>query len=415
MARLLWQGEACVHISGRISSVYLLQVLFSSVYTSCRSLFFVMATARGRDGLEEMSQEDFLKEAVTAPMSEDQRWLRRPSRPYTSYSQRWRGNSRKRGDRGQDAWRSSSYQQARGGFTPSQGSRRDGMRPGVMIAHEPHPRRPLPLRSNPSARPFESILTLGSHEASTVKEGPGRQEEGKVILDMEAVANNAQPAHKVNFVLGQLLPVKAGRNYHFLPVQDLALLRRDTILKLLVGMLNTGERGVVYLGVQDGGRVEGVSCEPQILGQFVEGLMKSIQFYLMPRLHAPQYGVRYTNVLTSKDQILNNVWVVELHAVPKMQHYYNAVMDMDYHIRHNTHTETLPFPSFCSAIVATTSRPYQQETSKLEQKVKLLEKALQERGVDISSVGPHVCDNCWFADCPAQCYGRAPVVCGSRR
>lgn len=65
---------------------------------------------------------------------------------------------------------------------------------------------------------------------------------------------------------------------------------RDFLFQLLVGLLNTGERGVVYIGVGEDGRVEGVTCEAQMVAQFVEGLMKTIQFYLMPRLHAPQYG-----------------------------------------------------------------------------------------------------------------------------
>lgn len=97
------------------------------------------------------------------------------------------------------------------------------------------------------------------------------------------------------------------------------------------------------------------------------------------------------------------------------EHYYNAAMDMTYHVRHGTETKSLPFTSFCHVVVAGASRPFEEELTRLEEDVRHLKKALEERGVDTSSVGPHVCDNCWFNDCPVQCYGRPVATVDDRR
>lgn len=284
--------------------------------------------------------------------------------------------------------------------------RRGGVRAGVLLTHDQPPNRPL-IRKTPLSQPTESVLTIGSHEAQSVKENVGGGAvEGDLEVDLEAVLTNALPQQEVNFVLNQTTSIEAGQKYHFLPVEDLGQVRRNSILKLLVGLLNAGERGVIYMGVNEDGRVEGVTAEPQMIGQFVEGIMKTVQFYLMPRLHFPQYGVRYTNVVTTSGQLLNNVWVVELHAVPQMQHYYNPVMDMDYYIRYGKETKSLPFNDFCNVVVAETSKTYEPEIQRLEEQVRNLRQALESKGIDTSSVGPHLCDDCWLNDCPAQCYGR---------
>ncbi|KAK8741494.1 hypothetical protein OTU49_002244 [Cherax quadricarinatus] len=356
-----------------------------------------MATAS--DGLAQMSLEDFLQEEVVVGAPEEYTQL--PSHPPVNHhiSQRWNG--------GPNRWSGGvgSQRGAHRGAAATSWKTKGGGRPGVMLFHDPQPRRPFLKTSSSRPLPFESILTVGNHEALEVKEG---RRAGQMNADLEEVMSKAQPEQEFNFILNHALQVKAGPTCHFLPVNDLANLRRDTLLKVLVGMLNTGEPGVVYLGVRENGRVEGITAETQLLTQFVEGLMKMMQFYLMPRVHAPQYGVRYNNVMTSSGQILNNMWVVELHAVPQMEHYYNALTSMDYYVRCGTDTKTLPFTTFCSAVVAAASEPYLRETSQLEEHIQRLRTALQEAGVVTSSV-PSVDNYCWFTDCPAQCYGR-PVV-----
>ncbi|KAK7086726.1 hypothetical protein SK128_028095 [Halocaridina rubra] len=277
-----------------------------------------------------------------------------------------------------------------------------------MLTPDPPPLHPLSQKTS-SHRPMESILTIGSHEAPLVKENAmkGRKlGESDLEVDLEKVLTNAQPDQEVNFVYNRKVALEAGQRCHFLPVDDVNHVRRNTILKLVVGLLNTGQKGVIYLGITEEGHVEGITAEPQEMGQFVEGIMKTVQFYLMPRLHAPQYGVRYTNVVTTSGQLLNNVWVVELHAVPEKQHYYNPIMDMNYHIRHGKDTKTLPFVDFCNVVVAETSRALEPEIQRLEGKIQQLRHALEAKGVDTSTVGFHVCKECYFNDCPVQCYGR---------
>lgn len=286
--------------------------------------------------------------------------------------------------------------------------RKEGVKPGVMMTHDPPPRQPLTQRSlNSGSRPMESILTVGSQELKSVKENASAHVNGEAEIDLEAVLTNAVPEQEISFVLNQKLPVEAGQKCHFLPVEDLNEVKRNTILKLLVGFLNAGERGVIYLGVFEDGRVEGISAEQQLISQFVEGLMKTVQFYLMPRLHMPQYGVRYTNVLTTSGQILNNLWIVELHAVPQVQHYYNPVMDMTYLVRHGKETKSLPFKDFCDMMVAEASRSFEPEIQRMEERIRRLREELEAQGIDTSSaLGPHLCDDCWLNDCPVQCYGK---------
>ncbi|KAG7175610.1 hypothetical protein Hamer_G024905 [Homarus americanus] len=106
--------------------------------------------------------------------------------------------------------------------------------------------------------------------------------------------------------------------------------------------------------------------------------MNAVRYYTMPRLHAPQYGVRFNNVITTTGQILNNMWVVELYAIPHMEHYYNPVNDMNYYIRHDIHTKA-SFTDFCEAVVTRASKPYEKEVSHPGEGVKLLKQVLEER------------------------------------
>ncbi|XP_071519688.1 uncharacterized protein [Panulirus ornatus] len=349
------------------------------------------------DELAEMSLEDFLQQAVPTPVAEEYAMHRQPALPGHSRGRPSRcGGRRGLGGRGQ------------GVTSPSRIFSRGGVRAGVMMAYESsYGRRHSSSHRTPQPLPNESVLTMGSRDGSSGKDWAGTQE-GGVSLDMEAILTHGRP--ELTFVLNQTLPMSPGQRCHFLPVPDVHDVRRNTILKLLSGMLNSGERGVVYMGVRADGRVEGINCEAQTVAQFVEGLMKTIQLYLMPLLHSPPYGVRYTNVVTASGQLLNNVWVVELHAIPRVEHYYNPVMDMTYYIRQGTETKDLPFTTFCHVVEATAYKPFEEEVSKLEEKVKFLKKALEEKGFDTSSVGPHVCDDCWFNDCPTQCYGKPLIV-----
>ncbi|XP_042874950.1 uncharacterized protein LOC122255065 [Penaeus japonicus] len=359
-----------------------------------------MATEKGgslASDLAEMSLSDFLKNDVSAPpVHDDYHFLARPSVPFGYRERRGpnRGRGGSRGGGGQGAQPTASR------------PRREGVRAGVIVAHDPPPIKPL-RRKNQLALPSESLLTMGQHEAKQVRDGSGRLDGDD---DLEVVLTNGQPEEEVSFVYHQKMSFSAGQRCHFLPVADLTDVRRDTVLKLLVGLLNAGARGVVYMGVAEDGTVHGITAEAQMIAQFVQGIMNTVKFYLMPRLHAPQYGVRYTNVMASRGQILNNVWVVELHAVPQIEHYYNSVMDLNYYIRHSTATRTLSFPAFCHAIVARTAEGMNEEVKKLQDRVTCLEEALKEAGVDTSSVGPHVCSLCYFNDCPAQCYGKRTLA-----
>ncbi|XP_047489687.1 uncharacterized protein LOC125039602 [Penaeus chinensis] len=361
-----------------------------------------MATGRARrneSDLAEMSLSDFLERDVSPPaLREDFHFLARPADPVA-----------RRGRREQTRGRGSSSSRGGGGrgnraAAPSK-PRKEGVRAGVMVAHDPPPVKPLRQR-NALVSQGESILTMGLHEAKKVKENVGRSEGDG---DLEAVLTNGQQQEEVSFVYRQKMSFSAGQRCHFFPVADLFDVRRDTVLKLLVGLLNAGERGVVYMGVAEDGTVHGITADAQMVAQFVHGIMNTVKFYLMPRLHVPQYGVRYTNVTASSGHILNNVWVVELHAVPQMEHYYNPIMDMAYYIRQGTTTKSLSFMAFCHAIVAQTAEDMDEEVKKLQDRVTRLEKALEEAGVDISSVGPHVCSLCYFNDCPTQCYGKKAV------
>lgn len=89
-------------------------------------------------------------------------------------------------------------------------------------------------------------------------------------------------------------------------------------------------------------------------------------------------------------------------------------MDMDYHVRHDDKMLTLPFTTFCDEILASASEPYQQEEARLQEQIKNMKEALQQKGIEVPSGEdngmPHVCDNCWFNDCPVQCFGKS--VCG---
>lgn len=363
-----------------------------------------MASARAEPNgpdLAEMSLSDFLRGDVSLPsLQEDFHSLARPSLPFAC-----------RERRGQTRGRSGSSSRGGGGggrgnrpAAPSK-PRKEGVRAGVMVAHDPPPVRPLRQRNNLVSQ-SESVLTMGLHEARKVKESVGKSEGDD---DLEAVLTNGQQQEEVSFVYRQKMSFSAGQRCHFLPVADLSDVRRDTVLKLLVGLLNAGERGVVYMGVAEDGTVQGITADAQMVAQFVQGIMNTVKFYLMPRLHVPQYGVRYTNVTASSGHILNNVWVVELHAVPQMEHYYNPIMDMTYYIRHGTATKSLSFSAFCHAVVAKTAEDMDKDVKKLQDRVTRLEKALQEAGVDISSVGPHVCSLCYFNNCPTQCYGKKAV------
>ncbi|CAL4256049.1 unnamed protein product, partial [Meganyctiphanes norvegica] len=71
----------------------------------------------------------------------------------------------------------------------SQGS----VQPGQLMTHYcPQPRQRIPR--SPLTRPSESLLTVGSHEAQRIKEGGGKSViDGEMVLDREAVLNNAQP------------------------------------------------------------------------------------------------------------------------------------------------------------------------------------------------------------------------------
>lgn len=355
------------------------------------------AKKQGSD-LAEMTLTDFLKGDLSLPqVKEDHHFLARPSVPFAYRERRGqtrgRGGSRDGGGRGDRP------------AAPPQ-PRRQGVRAGVMVAHDPPPVKPLRQKSN-SALQSESILAMGLHEAKKVRESVGRAEGDD---DLEAVLTNGQQQEEVSFVYRQKMPFPAGQRCHFFPVADLCDVRRDTVLKLLVGLLNTGERGVVYVGVAEDGTVHGVTADAQMVAQFVHGIMNTVKIYLMPRLHVPQYGVRYTNVMASSGHILNNVWVVELHAIPQMEHYYNPIMDLTYHIRHGTATKSLSFPSFCHAVVAKTAEGMDEEVKRLQDRVTRLEEALEEAGVDVSSVGPHVCALCYFSDCPTQCYGKRALA-----
>ncbi|XP_063610636.1 uncharacterized protein LOC134784485 [Penaeus indicus] len=271
-----------------------------------------MATERAKKNesdLAEMSLSDFLKGDVSLPaIREDFHFLARPAAPF-AYRER-REQTRGRG----------GYNNSRGGGgrgnRPAAPTRpwKEGVRAGVMVAHDPPPVKPLRQR-NTLVSQSESILTMGLHEAKKVKENVGKAEGDG---DLEAVLTNGQQQEEVSFVYRQKMSLPAGQQCHFFPVADLFEVRRDTVLKLLVGLLNAGERGVVYMGVAEDGTVHGITADAQMVAQFVHGIMNTVKFYLMPRLHVPQYGVRYTNVTASSGHILSNVWVVELHAVPQM-------------------------------------------------------------------------------------------------
>lgn len=83
-------------------------------------------------------------------------------------------------------------------------------------------------------------------------------------------------------------------------------------------------------------------------------------------------------------------------------------------MRHGKHILSLPFGTFCSAMVASASQPYLEEEAKLLKQIKSMKETLQQRGIKVPSEGednmPHVCDKCLFNDCPVQYYGKS--VCG---
>ncbi|XP_068203109.1 uncharacterized protein [Palaemon carinicauda] len=354
------------------------------------------------DKLSMLSLEEFLQEEIQPPSTNDDPPILMQPLSFHWDRGSWKSDYKKASRSADDEGR-----RGRGGRS-FMNPRKKGVKPGVLMTHDFLPHQPLTQRSESSgSRPMESILTVGSHEAKSVKENVSANVDGEGEIDLEAVLTNAVPEQEVSFILNQKLPFEAGQKYHFLPVQDLNEVKRNTVLKLLVGFLNAGERGVIYMGVSEDGRVEGISAEHKLISQFVEGLMKTVQFYLMPRLHMPQYGVRYTNVLTVSGQILNNLWIVELHAVPQKEHYYNPVMDMTYYVRHGKETKALPFKEFCDMVVAESSRAFEPEIERLEERVRQLREELEAKGVDTSSaMGPHLCDKCWLNDCPVQCYGK---------
>lgn len=89
---------------------------------------------------------------------------------------------------------------------------------------------------------------------------------------------------------------------------------------------------------------------------------------------------------------------------------------MNYHIHHHGTTHTVPFTSFCRATVLHASRSYLVEVERAEAEVRELREALEQSGVTWrEKEGTHVCDKCYFSDCPAHCYGTPPVAASAPR
>ncbi|KAK3860102.1 hypothetical protein Pcinc_033819 [Petrolisthes cinctipes] len=347
-----------------------------------------------------MSVVDFLQETVQEGAGEGRGdnypTLGHPPRPlyhYPSTRRKW-GRHRGRGS-GRTEYKSAG--------TTTDLSSREVVRPGQVVTPAPHRTHPI-IKKSPLTQPLESLLSVGSQEATRVKEGPEKSE-----CDLEAMLTKET---NPKLVLGESVEVtRDGEEHYYWPLKNFGEVARDTLLKVMVGLLNTGRRGTVFFGVGKGGLVEGVTAQPEVVGQFVGGLIKAAQFYLCPRLHQPQYAVRYNNVETTSRQRLDNVWVVELHTLPNMEHYYNAVTDMNYHIHHHGTTHTLSFTSFCHATVLHASHPYLAEVERAEAEVRELQGALERSGVPWKEAeGTHVCDKCYFSDCPAHCYGTPPVA-----
>ncbi|XP_042210139.1 uncharacterized protein LOC121857965 [Homarus americanus] len=199
-----------------------------------------MATASaseevGADGLAQMSIEDFLKQEVPQPVpGGGYTFLGCPALPYTYRAYRGLGGPNCRQRRGGGGGRGQGTRGGRGGASSKRA--KGGIKPGVIMTHD-HPRVRPKSYTTPQSRHLVSVLATGSNEAPAVKERSGGVED-----ELEAVLTKAHFSYEVTFVLNQPLSVKAGQRCHFLPVRNLSDVRRDTILKLLVGLLNTGAR-----------------------------------------------------------------------------------------------------------------------------------------------------------------------------
>ncbi|XP_076064580.1 uncharacterized protein LOC143038842 isoform X2 [Oratosquilla oratoria] len=191
----------------------------------------------------------------------------------------------------------------------------------------------------------------------------------------------------------------------FIPLQDINHLCWNNVIEMVLALLNTGRRGVIYFGVNQNRQVIGVHGETAVVEELVERLLNSIYTFILPRSIKPCCGVRYQNVTKEDGQLMKNSWVVELHILPLKHTYYSTSKMTDFYIfdvdkglqRHS-------FDAFCHTITSATMLKYSSTVAELEQVVMQLTKLLKDN-VGEPGYGVHVCSECWFNDCAVSCHG----------